>query len=107
MEFWNKPRTWLVTGVAVVGLVVLYQFWVWEVERIEVPPGEFLVKIDLWGKDLPDGEIVAPDPSYKGIQKEVLTEGRQFLNPLLYSYKVEKILDEMDVKAPLANGVSQ
>jgi regulator of protease activity HflC (stomatin/prohibitin superfamily) len=93
VNFWNKPRTWIVLGAAALGVFLLYQLWVWEVERVEVGPGEFLVKIDLWGKDLPDGEIVAPDPSYKGIQKDVLTEGRQFLNPLLYSYKVEKILD--------------
>jgi regulator of protease activity HflC (stomatin/prohibitin superfamily) len=93
VDFWSKPRTWIVLGVAAVGLFLLYQLWVWEVERVEVRSGEFLVKINLWGKDLPEGEIVAPDSSYKGIQKDVLPEGRHFLNPLFYSYKVEKMLE--------------
>ena len=93
MESWNKPRTWIVIGVAVVGLFLLYQLWVWEVERIEVPPGEFLVKIDLWGKELPEDEIVAPDSTYKGIQKEVLPEGRHFLNPLLCTYERHTLLE--------------
>jgi hypothetical protein len=93
VNFWNKPRTWIIAGVAVLGLFLLYQLWVWEVERIEVKPGEFLVKIDLWGKDLPEGEIVAPSPDYKGIQKEVLPEGRHFLNPLFYRFKRVEILD--------------
>ena len=93
MNFLNKPRTWVILGAAVLGVLLLQQLWKWEVERVEVGPGQFLVRIDLWGKDLPDGAIVAPDPSYKGIQKDVLPEGRHFLNPLLYTYEIHKILD--------------
>jgi hypothetical protein len=87
VDIWSKPRTWVVLGVSAVGVFLLYQLWVWEVERVEVPANHFLVKINLWGKDLPEGEIVAPDSSWKGVQREVLTEGRHFLNPLLYSYE--------------------
>jgi regulator of protease activity HflC (stomatin/prohibitin superfamily) len=93
MDFWSKPRTWVVIGVAALGLFVFYQMWVWYAERVEVRPGKFLVKINLWGKDLPEGEIVAPDSSYKGIQKDVLPEGRHFLNPLFYSYERVNILE--------------
>lgn len=93
MEFLGKPRTWIVLGVSAMGLFLLYQLWVWEVERVEVPPNHFLVKISLWGKDLPEGEIVAPDETYKGIQRRVLTEGRHFLNPVLYSYEKHKVVD--------------
>jgi hypothetical protein len=93
VNVWNKPRTYVVLGVAALGLLLLHQFWVWEVERVEVEPGKFLVVTHLWGKDLPDGEIVAPDPSYKGIQRDVLPEGRHFLNPLFYSYERHDILE--------------
>jgi regulator of protease activity HflC (stomatin/prohibitin superfamily) len=74
--------------VAAAGLFLLYEFWVWEIERVEVPADHFLVKIHLWGNDLPEGEIVAPDPSYKGIQRETLAEGRHFINPLFYTYRI-------------------
>jgi hypothetical protein len=87
VDMWSKPRTYLVLGVVLIGLFLLYQLWVWEVERVEVAPNTFLVKINRWGKDLPEGEIVAPDDSYKGIQRKVLTEGRHFLNPILYGYE--------------------
>ncbi len=93
MDFWSKPRTWIVAIASVAGLFLLYQLWVWEVERVEVGPGKFLVVTNLWGKDLPEGEIVAPDSSYKGIQKGVLPEGRHFLNPLLYDYKAHDLVD--------------
>jgi hypothetical protein len=92
VEALSKPRTYVVLGVALVGLFLLYQLWVWEVERVEVAPNTFLVKINRWGKDLPEGEIVAPDSSYKGIQRKVLTEGRHFLNPLLYGYEKRDVL---------------
>jgi regulator of protease activity HflC (stomatin/prohibitin superfamily) len=93
VKFWQKPRTWIIVGASVVGVFLLYQLWVWEVERTEVPPGKFLVKINMWGNDLPEGEIVAPDDSYKGIQKDVLPEGRHFLNPLLYRYQTHDMLE--------------
>lgn len=93
MTFWKQPRTWVVLLTVGLGVFLLYQFWVWEVERVEVEPDTFLVRIDLWGKDLPKGEIVAPDDDYKGIQKKVLPEGRHFLNPLVYRYESYPILD--------------
>jgi hypothetical protein len=91
VEFLNKPRTWVVAGVAGAALFLLQQLWVWEVERVEVPPDHFLVRIGLWGQDLPEGDILAPDESYKGVMKEPLPEGRHFLNPLLWTYETHKV----------------
>lgn len=93
MDWLSKPRAWVVIAVCGVGLFLLYQLWVWEVERVEVKADTFLVKINLWGKDLPEGEIVAPDSSYKGIQRDVLSEGRHFLNPILYTYERHAIVN--------------
>ncbi len=90
MDSFNRPRTWIVVGVTVVSLFLLYQFWVWEIERVEVPPGEFLVVIKLWGKELPPGEVIAPNETYKGIQLQTLADGRHFINPILYSYERKK-----------------
>ncbi len=92
MSALSQPRTWGMLGVLVVSLFVLYQLWHWQIERVEVKPDEFLVKVNLWGKNLPEDEIVAPDSSYKGVQRELLREGRHFLNPLLYSYERHKML---------------
>jgi hypothetical protein len=83
----RKP--YVAAGAALCGLLLLVGGWYWFVERTEVGPGEYLVVISLWGKDLPEGEIIAPDKTYKGIQLEVLPEGRYFINPLFY--KVERL----------------
>ncbi len=89
----NKPsgRFWLLAVVTVVGLVVLQQVWHWEIERIEVPPGRFLVRIHRWGQNLPEDEIVARDASYKGVMLDVLGEGRHFLNPVFWTYEFHNI----------------
>jgi regulator of protease activity HflC (stomatin/prohibitin superfamily) len=93
MRFYQTPRFWVVLGVTAVGLIIAQQFWLWEVERIEVPPGKFLVLVHRWGRDLPEGDIVAPDDSYKGVMLEVRAEGRHFLNPLFWGHQVHDMID--------------
>lgn len=93
MDSLSKSRTWIVVGVVAAGLFLGWQLWKWEVERVEVPSGYFLVVTNLWGKDLPEGAIVAPDSSYKGIQRRTLSEGRHFLNPIFYTYEKQKVLE--------------
>jgi hypothetical protein len=71
----------------------------WTFSRVEVPPGHYLVRIHRWGKDLSpgtsysDSEILAPDETYKGVIADVLPEGRHFLNPFVWSYEVQPMID--------------
>jgi hypothetical protein len=88
MDFWTKPRFWVLTAGAVVALLIAQQIWMWEVERIEVPPGHFLLRIHRWGQDLPEDQIVAADDSYKGVMLEPFAEGRHFLNPILWEHEI-------------------
>src|SRR5438270_11810950 len=88
----RQPRTWAVIAVAVVAVLAAQQFWHWVVERVEVPPGHYLVRIHLWGKDLPEDEILAPDDAYKGVMAEVLPEGRHFLNPMFWRSELHPIV---------------
>ena len=102
MDFYSKPRFWIVAGVLVAALFVFQQFWHWEVERIEVGPNQYLVRIHRWGKDLPEDTIVAPDASYQGVMLEVGQEGRHFLNPLFWGYDIKKMVEEPFAKAAFA-----
>jgi regulator of protease activity HflC (stomatin/prohibitin superfamily) len=92
VQFLRRSRTWFVAGASLLGVFLLYEAWHWGVERVEVPPGHFLVVINLWGKELPDGDVLAPDATYKGIQREVLPEGRYFLNPLFYRHEIHPVV---------------
>ena len=91
MTLYRKPRFWIWILSALVAVVVLQQIWHWEVERVDVPAGKFLVRIHRWGRDLPENDVVAPDASYKGVMFDVLAEGRHFLNPLFWSYEVHEM----------------
>lgn len=92
MNFYARPRFWIVVAAMAAAIVFLYQLWHWEVERTEVPPGKFLVLIHAWGKDLPEDEIIAPDDSYKGIMLPVLPEGRHFINPILWTTEWQEMV---------------
>ncbi|MFQ3592834.1 MAG: SPFH domain-containing protein [Gemmataceae bacterium] len=99
MELWTRYLTSSIIVLILVGLIGAYQFWYWVIERVEVPAGHFLVVIQLWGKNLEDGQIIAPDSSFKGVQRNTLAEGRHFLNPLWYRYEMHKVLVVPEGKA--------
>lgn len=72
--------------------------WTWEwryCKALDVPAGKFGVLVRKYGKDLPAGEVIARDASYKGIVREVLGTGRHRINP--YAYDV-KLYDDITVK---------
>lgn len=73
----------LLLFIALVGSVVIYNSF-----RIEVPTGYMAILTHKTGKDLPNNEEIAPAAEYKGVQKQVLAEGRYFYNPYSWSWKV-------------------
>jgi regulator of protease activity HflC (stomatin/prohibitin superfamily) len=87
----GTPRLALWLGLAGTA-VLMYLGWVWMIERVEVPPGKVLVRIHKWGKDLPEGQLVAPDSSYKGVLLEPDLPGRYFLNPLFWKSELHDLV---------------
>ena len=67
--------------------------WVWFGWRIEPANGEIAVLMKKTGENLPPDAILAPGPEYKGIQQEVLPEGRFFRNPWTWDWSYVKALD--------------
>lgn len=81
-----------------IAAVSLFVFLIiaWTEFMLSVPRGKMAVLIKKTGLDLPPDEEVAPDDSYKGVQKKVLTEGRYFRNPLLWDWE---LVDQQEVPA--------
>ncbi|MBU1694255.1 MAG: hypothetical protein KKC51_09865 [Verrucomicrobia bacterium] len=74
-------------------LALAIPLWVWFFWRIEPDAGEIAVLIHKTGKDLPSGQILALEPDQKGIQLEVLPEGRYFHNPFSWGWRISPMND--------------
>ncbi len=68
--------------------------WDWKYKEVtDIPAGKVGVMVQLFGKDLPAGEILAT-PGAKGILPEVLNLGKHAINPYAYevhTYNVKQI----------------
>ena len=73
--------------------LLLGSLWWWFWWRIEPENGEIAVLIKKTGKNLPTEQILAESPEYKGIQPEVLSEGRFFRNPYIWDWQILKATD--------------
>lgn len=74
-------------------LVLIVPVWIWFWWRIEPDNGEIAVLVKKTGKNLPVERIIADAPEYKGIQLDVLPEGRFFRNPYTWDWMLLKATD--------------
>lgn len=82
-----------ITVPAVIAAVLLLSLFVWYGCRIEPGNGQIAVLIRKTGKNLPQDAILAPSADYKGVQLEVLGEGRYFRNPYTWDWKILPVTD--------------
>ena len=71
--------------------------WTWEwryAKTVDIPAGKFGVLVRKFGKDLPEGEILAKEGT-RGILRDVLGTGKHRINP--YAYEV-KLYDDITIK---------
>ena len=74
-------------------VLLLLPLWVWFFWRIEPGNGEIAILLKKTGKNLPTDQILAESKEYKGLQPEVLPEGRFFYNPYTWSWSITKATD--------------
>lgn len=75
-------------AVGALGMLVLaWAIWMWFFCRFYVPVNHQAVVTAKIGRALPPGQILARQ-GQKGIQEDVLGEGRYFLNPILYDREI-------------------
>jgi regulator of protease activity HflC (stomatin/prohibitin superfamily) len=87
--------------IAVLGSLILFSLWfvawmVYSSFRIEVPTFRMAVLTKKIGKDITNQDEVAPDDTYKGMQRDVLTEGRYFRNPFVWEWRV---MDQAEIES--------
>jgi len=85
------------TALKILGALVLviglpWFIWEWGFCRFYVGPDEMaVITAKMVGTELPPGQILAKK-GQRGIQEDVLGEGRHFLNPWLYDWDVRPVL---------------
>jgi regulator of protease activity HflC (stomatin/prohibitin superfamily) len=90
----NKSIGTLVASVFFLGFCGLIGLWtVYSWFRIDVPSKHIAVLIKKTGIDLENNQEVAPDDKHKGIQKDVLAEGRYFYNPYNWDWEVIEMVE--------------
>jgi regulator of protease activity HflC (stomatin/prohibitin superfamily) len=75
------------------GLLVGSAVFYWYFCRIEPDSGEIAILIHKTGENLPTGQILAENENQKGIQLDVLSEGRYFRNPYSWDWRIYRITD--------------
>lgn len=85
----KQAGAWLGMLVVLVLLGAGALYSVYEQFRIDVPQGHIAILTRKVGKDIANTDEVAPDLEHKGVQKDVLTEGRYFYNPYLWEWDVQ------------------
>lgn len=82
----NKSTLALLAAAAAIVLGI-WGIWQWGFCRFYVGTGQIAVITAKNGEPLPPGQILA-HKGQRGVQEDVLAEGRHFLNPVAYEYQI-------------------
>ncbi|MBF0546352.1 MAG: hypothetical protein HQM08_18045 [Candidatus Riflebacteria bacterium] len=89
----GSAKTVMLIGVIGIAVFFFLQIWWWFFCRIEIEGGRVGILIHKIGENLPSGEIIATKSWQKGIQLDVLAEGRYFYNPFFWDYEIVSMVE--------------
>ena len=100
---WKKPpggkkKPWMLfAGMGTLFFLILFTalfgWFAYTSCRIEVPAKHIAILIKKTGLDIENDQELAPDADHKGIQKDVLSEGRYFYNPYHWDWEVVPMIE--------------
>lgn len=98
-------RIGMIVVLVGIPLICVAAYIVYSKFRIDVPARHFAVLTRKTAEDLENSEEIAPDDKHKGLQLEVLSEGRYFYNPYVWQWDVYPMIeiprDKMGVRIRL------
>ncbi|HMP89308.1 MAG TPA: SPFH domain-containing protein [Kiritimatiellia bacterium] len=89
----SKAALTSLATVFIVAFLAVIPIFVWFFCRIEPGADQIAILVHKTGENLPHGEIIALSPEQKGIQRDVLPEGRYFKNPYTWGWEIKRITD--------------
>jgi hypothetical protein len=91
MNRWTGPALAILASIVVLSIAAAWL--VYTQFRIDVPAKHIAIITQKTGLDMENHQEIAPSSDHKGIQREILTEGRYFYNPYSYDWKVEPMIE--------------
>src|SRR4051812_21166931 len=89
---WLQRRWIAVAGAGAAGLLILAVMG-YTMLRIDVPGEHIAVLVAKTGGDIENADAISPDGQHKGLQLNVLTEGRYFYNPYYWDWNVYPMVE--------------
>lgn len=86
-----KPRSNNMVGAAVLAAafcLIVIPYIIYTQFLVEVPSRHMAILIHKVGKDIENADVIAPSKDHKGVQKQVLSEGRYYYNPYEWDWAV-------------------
>ena len=83
----------ITTALFLVGALLFGTVFWWYFCRIEPGPDQIAILIRKTGRDLAPTQMLATEKGQKGIQLDVLPEGRYFRNPFTWGWRFHRITD--------------
>ena len=84
----SRTPLFVACGLLAIAAVIFLPFFMYFNCRIEVPSRHIAILIKKTGKNLTNDQEIAPDDKHKGVQLEVLAEGRHYRNPWNWRWEV-------------------
>ena len=84
----RRAGSWVATIAGGIIVAVAAAWFVYSQFRIDVPTGHMAILIHKEGRDLKNGDEIAPSDEHKGVQRVPLSEGRYFYNPFSWDWEV-------------------
>jgi SPFH domain / Band 7 family len=84
----SVPPVFYLGGAVVAATLLALPVFYWTLCRIDVPTGYMAVLTQKTGQEISNDDELAPSSKHKGLQKEVLAEGRHFRDPWNWDWEV-------------------
>jgi hypothetical protein len=83
----------IVGAMIAVPVLMIIGYWAYSLFRIDVPAKNIAVLMARTGKDIENDDEIAPDAKHKGVQPEILTEGRYFYNIYNWEWNIYPMVE--------------
>lgn len=94
LDSFQEAKKFAIPVLFAFAIMLMFVFYgIYNYFRIDVPAYHLAVLTKKTGLDLENNQSMAPDDQYKGVQLNILTEGRYFYNGFMWDWSVYPMIE--------------